>query len=422
MSRDDIGIPSYLKTPISATTCSPELSTRLKSLLIREYGEDFSLFPVQATVFSVLKSHQIPSLIVSSATGSGKTLAYVLPSLTLFSERLIPRVRILVIVPTRELALQVKESYNKFASGLRDFRIRVLPTNEICDVVIATPGQLVNAELDFSQIELVIVDEVDRLLGQTYSNWTSVLEAKISGSRKRDYDYKLSDRYSVAENQVKLPGLWLFSATITRNPEKLGFVFGDRADDDIKYIMIDTEKTVGIDDGAVADDNSTEPISTRKYGKYSIPATLEMFLCPSRVNKLTVLMNLLHNLDGRLLIFANSIPAAQNLEPLLSSFNAEFATKRSINRFKRGTIRVLIGCDGLCRGIDFDGKDGVIVINYDVPAKIKTLVHRAGRSARAGRSGACYTIATSSQVKPFKKMMESKLPGLTLKKLRIREE
>eukprot|EP00833_Pecoramyces_ruminatium_P006800 jgi/Orpsp1_1/1180832/evm.model.c7180000074808.1 len=248
------------------------------------------LFPVQTSVLPFLLStptstRMTGDLCVSAPTGSGKTLAYVLPIVETLSKRIIQRLRALIILPTRDLVAQVKETFNIFTqkTNLKVIAITgsISFTNEQSqlidektgnckvDIVIATPGRLIDhlngtPGFTLSHLRYLIIDEADRLLNQHYQDWLNqVLNCINSVSNKNDSnsqssntsifkkgfnDFNISKfglpehsaktfrknnanlvtdvNYDYLSNENKINHCTpiqklLFSATLTRNPAKI---------------------------------------------------------------------------------------------------------------------------------------------------------------------------------------------------------
>lgn len=220
-----------------------------------------SLFPVQAAVMEELASGVEGDLLVSASTGSGKTLAYLLPVLQSLSGRLVCRLRALIVVPGRELALQVATVLEPFTEALGlSMAVVVGQTSLVAeqkklvrdqiggevlaggssrvDILIATPGRLVD-HLHFTpgftlqHLQWLVIDEADRLLDQNFQDWLpEVLRSAQSQSIPSELGLS-HDAVSFRANALPVTlamGLdfWatplrklLFSATLTKNPAKL---------------------------------------------------------------------------------------------------------------------------------------------------------------------------------------------------------
>ncbi|KAK4337707.1 hypothetical protein RND71_042194 [Anisodus tanguticus] len=153
--------------------------------------------------------------------------------------------------------------------------------------------------------------------------------------------------------------------------------------------------------------------------RYRLPEELKSFklLCQSRLKPL-YLVSLLQSLQGeKSIVFTSSVESTHRLCTLLKFFDnlqIEFkeysrlqrqsVRSKTLRAFRSGQVQVLISSDAMTRGMDVEGVRNVI--NYDMPAYIKTFIHRAGRTARAGQSGCCFTLMHKDEIKRFKKMLQ----------------
>jgi ATP-dependent RNA helicase DDX51/DBP6 len=190
-------------------------------------------FPIQNTVLPHLLNYPRVQgdVCVASPTGSGKTLLYVIPVVQSLENRIVPRLRAVIVLPTKELVFQAKDTFQKFVSAtnlklasccgsvpfaneqnamIEDGRLKI-------DILITTPGRLMDhingtAGFTMEHVKFLVIDEADRLLNQSYQNWIPKVMNLVR------HDPVCSDTlYKPPLRVVKL----LFSATLTRNPEKL---------------------------------------------------------------------------------------------------------------------------------------------------------------------------------------------------------
>ncbi|KAK4399380.1 DEAD-box ATP-dependent RNA helicase 1 [Sesamum angolense] len=278
-----------------------------------------SLFPVQVAVWqeTIGPGFFERDLCINSPTGSGKTLAYALPIVQKLSTRSIKCLQALVVLPTRDLALQV-------------------------------------------------VDETDRLLREAYQSWLpNVLQLAYSQSQS---PFPCTDGIVPTFGVLKTirsfgrgkphPRLakMVLSATLTQDPSKLAQL-------DLHYPLY----------------------LTTGHRRYQLPEQLKSFkvLCKSKLKPL-YLLALLETLQGKSALFSHHL--------------------KTLKAFRAGEIQVLISSDAMTRGMDVEGVKNVI--NYDMPPFIKTYIHRAGRTARAGQSGRCFTLLHKDEVKRFKRLLQ----------------
>mmetsp|Transcript_10831 Transcript_10831/g.12418 ORF Transcript_10831/g.12418 Transcript_10831/m.12418 type:complete len:217 (+) Transcript_10831:345-995(+) len=152
--------------------------------------------------------------------------------------------------------------------------------------------------------------------------------------------------------------------------------------------------------------------------RFSLPSTLKNFMVTcTQANKPLSLIHLLKGFkNAKTLIFARSVEATHRLFLLLQLFGnlglgvAELSSNQSpkeradvIEKFSKGYISILVSSDIMTRGIDVEGLENVV--NYDIPPYVKTLVHRAGRTARAGKTGSCYGLVRTDQGRHYRKLL-----------------
>lgn len=160
--------------------------------------------------------------------------------------------------------------------------------------------------------------------------------------------------------------------------------------------------------------------------RYRLPENLESYkmICEKKV-KPSYLIALLKSLgEEKCLVFTKSVDSAHRLCQMLNCFEdlkniKEYSglqhqrvRSKTLNEFRKGVFQVLVSSDALTRGMDVEGVRNVI--NYDVPKFIKTYVHRAGRTARAGQTGRCFTLMSEDEVRRFKKLMRKAEGGSCL--------
>ncbi|CAO3673449.1 unnamed protein product [Umbelopsis ramanniana] len=481
-----MGIPYWLAHPTiieqGQTTPLQEMKGLSKNLLerCRDQGID-EFFAVQTAVVPIfLKSPSLydsrrppGDLCVSAPTGSGKTLAYVIPIVQILSTRVVTRLRALVVLPTRDLVSQVRETFEAVTKGtglkiatatghhsfaqeqaqiVDNLDDSLLGGSSKIDILIATPGRLIdhlNATPNFSlqHLRFLVIDEADRLLNQSYQDWlTHILRAtqpqKLEQRLPADHLQRdslnvpihdaiapsyLESHFELPVSDIDTPKMpcvqkLLFSATLTKNPAKIAGLHLTNP----QYVAVRSEGQIGKDD-----DGSGE--------KYTTPDTLKeyMIVCPSDQKPMLVL-HLLYNLNVKAaLCFTKSVESAHRLFMLITFFErargkqddgkivaAEYSSdltqsaRRSIlKKFKQGEIRLLICSDLIGRGIDLDAVD--TVISYDVPLYMKKYIHRVGRTARAGREGDAYTLVEQQEARHFKEMLRKSGHLSDVKNLKI---
>jgi superfamily II DNA/RNA helicase len=309
-------------------------------------------------------------LLVSSQTGSGKTAAFMLPALQALSEpaKVAGRgVRVLVLTPTRELAIQVTKAAETYSRGLKRIKTvsivggmpypvqnRLLKAG--ADILVATPGRLLDqmqsGRVDLSRLEMLVLDEADRML---------------------DMGFKDDLEAIVVQTPVTRQTL-LFSATIEDGIARLA------------HGML--KNPVRID------------VSGQKTRHENIEQRLHF--ADDMAHKNRLLDHLLRDAElQQAIVFTSTKRAADDLASELHTqgFSAaalhgdmkQGARNRTLQALRKGGLRVLVATDVAARGIDVQGVSHVI--NYDLPRQAEDYVHRIGRTGRAGKNGIAISFA-----------------------------
>ncbi|KAB2319812.1 DEAD/DEAH box helicase [Betaproteobacteria bacterium SCN1] len=309
-------------------------------------------------------------LLVSSHTGSGKTAAFLLPSIQrLLAEPAVKSIgpRVLVLAPTRELALQVEKSAMKYGKALRRFRtaclvggapygLQLKRISQPVDVVVATPGRLIDhlerGKIDFSRLEVLVLDEADRMLDMGFVDDIRAIAARCPASRQT----------------------LLFSATL--------------------------EGVVGSLAAELTRD--AQRIEVEAAPKQEAQIEERLLYADNLDHKQRLLDALLRDVDlTQAIVFAATKRSAEELSDMLA--DSGFASdslhgdmqqgqrNRALQRLRDGRTRVLVATDVAARGIDVAGISHVI--NFDLPRQAEDYVHRIGRTGRAGRTGIAWSLA-----------------------------
>ena len=318
--------------------------------------------PIQAeTIPAALSGTDIVGL---SQTGSGKTAAFGLPALNMIDVDL-KQTQVLVLCPTRELAVQVCEEINRLASALKGFtsvpvyggapidrQMRALRKG--AHVVVGTPGRVMDhlrrKTLRTDAISLCILDEADRMLDMGF---------------REDMEIILGD---IPENRQTL----FFSATMNRGVEGLIRNFSKNPQE------------ISIERRALT-------VDTIEQNYYEV----------RNRSKIEVLCRLLDlETKPRGIVFCNTKQMVEDATEALTARGyvadrihgdiTQANRERVIKRFKDGSVELLVATDVAARGLDIDDVD--IVFNYDLPYDPEDYVHRIGRTGRAGRSGKSVTF------------------------------
>ncbi len=310
--------------------------------------------PIQDQAIKPLLSGR--DVIGIANTGTGKTAAFLLPLITKIEKN--GTERVLIVAPTRELAVQIEEEFMAFAKGMGIYSALCIGgvsiTRQIVGLrrnphfVIGTPGRLKDLErqhkLNFSTFTTIVLDEVDRMLDMGFIN---------------DVEYIVS----------RLPRIrhsLFFSATLPENVKKIMQKF---VNDPITVSVKSRETSANVDQNIV-----------RVNGKA----------------KIDVLHDLLIK-DGfdKVLVFGRTKHGMEKLAQLMNDRGFKVAAihgnknqnqrQRAIEQFKSNQIQILLATDIASRGLDIS--DVTHVINYDLPESYEDYVHRIGRTGRAGKKG-----------------------------------
>jgi superfamily II DNA/RNA helicase len=313
-------------------------------------------------------------LMVSSQTGSGKTAAFMLPALHRIAQKSANKgrgVQVLVLTPTRELALQVSEATAAYGSNLDDLRIATVvggmpygaqlkALSRRVDVLVATPGRLLDhlqaRRVDLSTVHTLVLDEADRMLDMGFIDDINTI-----------VDRTPQDRQTL-----------LFSATLDGTVAKLA-----------ARMMRDPQR---IEMASPSDRHAN--------------ITQTLLYADDAGHKLRLLDHILRDAEmGQAIVFTATKRGADDLaEHLADTGFSVMALHGDMNQRQRsrtltevqdGRVRVLVATDVAARGIDVQAISHAI--NYDLPMQPEDYVHRIGRTGRAGRDGLAYTLAVHGE-------------------------
>ena len=313
-------------------------------------------------------------LMVSSQTGSGKTAAFMLPALHRIAQKSANKgrgVQVLVLTPTRELALQVSEATSAYGSNLDDLRIATVvggmpygaqlkALSRRVDVLVATPGRLLDhlqaRRVDLSTVHTLVLDEADRMLDMGFIDDINTI-----------VDRTPQDRQTL-----------LFSATLDGTVAKLA-----------ARMMRDPQR-----------------IELASQSDRHANITQTLLYADDAGHKLRLLDHILRDAAmGQAIVFTATKRGADDLAEHLA--DAGFSVmalhgdmnqrqrSRTLTEVQDGRVRVLVATDVAARGIDVQAISHAI--NYDLPMQPEDYVHRIGRTGRAGRDGLAYTLAVHGE-------------------------
>lgn len=343
--------------------------------------------PIQAQAIPILL--QGKDLLGCAQTGTGKTAAFAIPILQLLAGKPTyeknKKIRALIVTPTRELAIQIEESFTAYGRYL-DLKTTVVfggvgqtpQTDKLrrgVDILVATPGRLLDlinqGYISLADISLFVLDEADRMLDMGFIHDIKKLLVLLPKQKQ-----------SLFFSATMPPEIVTLANTILHQPEKV----------------------------------EVTPVS-------STADTINQFVYfVDRGNKNSLLLHLLKNKDIKTaLVFTRTKYGADKVVKVLHKNNitaeaihgnkAQNARQRALSNFKAQTTRVLVATDIAARGIDVD--DLAFVINYEIPNISETYVHRIGRTGRAGANGTALSFCDNEEkplLRDIEKLIGKKIP------------
>ena len=327
--------------------------------------------PIQEKAFPVITSGR--DVVGIAQTGTGKTFAYLLPILRQLSYSEQKHPRVLIVVPTRELVLQIVSEIKKLAtymSGLRyegiyggtNMNTQKQLVYNGTDILVATPGRLVDLTLTgilrLKSIQKLVIDEVDQMLGLGFRQQLNTFLETLPAKRQNI----------------------LFSATMSEEIEGLVNTYFDAP----QQIVITPHGT---------------PLEKIRQQAYHVPNF------NTKVNLLSYLLKQDAEMS-KVLVFMNSKKLSDRLfDQLKNTFPEETGVIHSsksqphrvktLKQFNDGELRVLIATDVAARGLDIS--DVTHVLNFEVPEVPEDYIHRIGRTGRAGRDGTSITFINEAE-------------------------
>jgi len=307
-------------------------------------------------------------LLVSSKTGSGKTAAFVLAGI----ERLRTAPtrpgkgpRMLVLAPTRELAMQVQKATHGYASGQRlvtaclvggvPFGRQLSQVRKPVDIVIATPGRLKDhldrGSLELARVELLVLDEADRMLDMGFQEEIDSIVARVP-----------QERQTLLFSATLAGVVGRLASRVTRSPRRIEIGRREEPKPDITQHAL------------IADNESHK-------GRM-----LDSLLRETEVEQALVFTAMKRTAAELTLSLVGKGFSAGALHGDMR----QHERTRTLNQLRDGRMRVLVATDVAARGIDVPGIN--LVVNYDAPRMAEDYVHRIGRTGRAGRAGIAVTF------------------------------
>ena len=370
---------------IEAYTCGDMPFTQLGfapallPLLLRAIAGSGFTTPTAVQLAAIPALLQGRDVLCSAPTGSGKTAAYALPLLHQGSERparLAGKTQVLVLVPTRELAVQVGEAFVAFGAYLPQ-RVKVavvfggvsinpqmMNLRGGADVVVATPGRLIDLiglnALSLSHVKTLVLDEADKLLDMGFADELARILALLPAQRQNA----------------------LFSATF---PPAIEVLAGSLMQNPLR-IQVQAEP-------------ETQPEITQRAIEVDAPRRTQLLRHLIQTKKWTRLLVFVATKHAAEMVADKLRKADINAEP----FHGELSQgKRSqvLMDFKASAVQVVVATDVAARGLDITQLP--VVVNYDLPRSAVDYTHRIGRTGRAGESGIAISFVSAGTAAHFK--------------------
>ncbi|GAB4333530.1 MAG: DEAD/DEAH box helicase [Flammeovirgaceae bacterium] len=347
--------------------------------------------PIQEQAIPLILNNE--DLIACAQTGTGKTAAYLLPALhqIFVQTEPIKGIHTLIIVPTRELALQIDQQLQGFSYFVPvtstaiygggagdDFMQQKKALVEGADIIIATPGKLIS-HLNMGYVKLgnlkqLILDEADRMLDMGF--YDDIM---------RIVSYLPKERQTLLFSATMPPKIRKLSEKVLTNPKEISLAISKPAEKvtQAAFVVYEHQK-IGLIEYLLRDNDMQSVIvfSSTKKGVKDVVKAIEKY--------------------GR---------KVQGI----SSDMEQSQREKTLQAFKNGSINVLVSTDVIARGIHIEGVN--MVINYDVPHDAEDYIHRVGRTARASSEGEAVTFITPEDAYRFQKI--EKLLGKEIRKAKV---
>jgi superfamily II DNA/RNA helicase len=312
-------------------------------------------------------------LIATAQTGTGKTAAFVLPALQRLHDRSTLKgkgPRVLVLTPTRELAGQVTDAVRTYGRFMRvrsgvilggvPYREQLRLLSQPVDMVVGTPGRLIDhlqrGSLDLSRLELLILDEADRMLDMGFSDDVRAIAAAAPQGRQT--------LLFTATMDTTMVGL---AQSLMQEPQRVEIAPEKVTHDHIAQLL-----------------HVTDDLRHKKR-------ILQHLIADPALTRAIIFSATKRDAEE----LAQELYAQGHSVEALHGDMGQGARNRTIMKMKRGGVRLLVATDVAARGLDVNGVSHVI--NFDLPRFAEDYVHRIGRTGRAGASGIAITFANASE-------------------------
>ncbi len=340
-------------------------------------------------------------LMVSAQTGSGKTAAFMLPALQRIVHRSANKgkgVQILVLTPTRELAMQISDATRSYGAGMTGLRsatvvggvpygAQLKALSRRVDVLVATPGRLIDhlkaKRVDLSGLQVLVLDEADRMLDMGFIEDMETIVAATPDTRQT----------------------LLFSATLDNSIARLA------------RDMLRDPQRIDVMGAKNKHENITQSLlyADNEHHKMQLLNHLLRDTSLDQAIVFTATKRGADQLAGQL--SEQGFPAA----PLHGDMNQRQRT-RTLDQLHRRRLRILVATDVAARGIDVPGISHAI--NYDLPMQPEDYTHRIGRTGRAGNHGSAFTLATHTErhkIKRLERFLGQPIPSQIIEGLEPRK-
>jgi ATP-dependent RNA helicase RhlE len=341
--------------------------------------------PIQQQAIPIVLQQK--DLLGCAQTGTGKTAAFALPVLQLLftGKTHMPGIKVLILTPTRELAIQINESFEVYGKYTKISHTvifggvsqipQVAALKRGTDVLIATPGRLLDlisqGHITLRHLQIFILDEADRMLDMGFIHDVKRVITKLPPKRQTLF----------------------FSATMPPEIQKLADV-----------LLHNPSKVEVTPVSSTAEAIEQSLFYTAKADKNKL---LLHLLKDETIKTALVFTRTKHGADKVVkVLHAHGFTAAA-----IHGNKSQNARQNALNNFKNGTIRVLVATDIAARGIDIDELSHVI--NFELPEVPETYVHRIGRTGRAGNAGIAFSFCSAEEkedLKAIEKLISKKIP------------
>ena len=346
--------------------------------------------PIQEKAIPEILNNQ--DLIAFAQTGTGKTAAFVLPILHKIAQNPDSGINTLIIVPTRELAIQIEQQIQGFSYFLpvnsiaiygggdgADYSVEAKALKKHTDIIVATPGRMIShlnvGKINFENLKHLVLDEADRMLDMGF--YDDIM---------RIVSYLPKKRQTLMFSATMPPKIKKLAQSILIKPKEISIELSKPAEGVVQEAYF------------VGDELKTRLITHILAEKKEYSSVLIFTSTKAKVNKIA------SGLRGK----------GYRVEGISSDLDQK-RREEVLMEFRSHRARVLVATDVLSRGIDI--KEISLIINYDVPHDAEDYVHRVGRTARAETTGVAITLINKAEIRKFlriEKLIGKEVPKIGL--------